>query len=66
MNSETNILYAVPHIEIEFGSRHEGYALYLDEDQCIKETKEDSETGYYGTNGGYYGPVQPLHYFKVQ
>jgi len=59
------IVYAVEYIEIDFGERPEGYSLYLDKDECIKQTKYNSESGSYGSGGGYYGPVRPLSYIEV-
>ena len=59
------IVYAVEYIEIDFGSRPEGYSLYLDKDECTERTKKSSESGSYGDGGGYYGPVRPLVYVEV-
>lgn len=60
------VVYGVPWIEVEFGwgERPEGYLLFLDKEQCIKKTQEDSATGPY--DGGYYcGPVRPLYYVEI-
>lgn len=57
------VVYAVEWIEVEFGSRPEGYKLFLDKDVCIRQTKEDSRNGPY--DGGYLGPVRSLMYIEV-
>ena len=58
------IVYAVKWIEIEFGQRDEGYVLYLDKDDCIRDTKKSSENGLY-VDGGYFGPIRPLYFIRV-
>lgn len=61
------VVYAVAYVEIEYGwgDRSEGYALYLDKEECIKQTKKASKNGNYEGGGGYYGPVRPLSYCEV-
>ena len=62
---DPDIVYGVEWIEIEWGSRSEGYSLFIDLDRCIKDTKAASERGPYGSGGGYCGPVIPLHYVII-
>jgi len=63
------IVYGVEWIEVEFGQRSEGYALFLDKDECIRSTKRSSQRGPYPSGspvrGGYYGPVRPLSYVEI-
>lgn len=58
-------IYLVPWIEVEFGwgSRPEGYKVFLEEKTCIACTKEDSISGQGA--GGYFGPVRPLRYYEA-
>lgn len=58
-------LFAVPWIEVEYGwgDRPEGYKVFESEEECIKQTKEDSFKGNY--EGGYFGPVRPLYYYET-
>jgi hypothetical protein len=60
-----NILFAVPYLEIEYGwgERDYSYKVYDNLEECIKATKEASDTGNY--EGGYYGPQRPLHYYET-
>jgi len=58
-------VYAVQYIEIDFGDRDEGYALYLDVEQCIKCTLDASLRGAYTNGGGYYGPMRPMGYYEI-
>jgi hypothetical protein len=39
------VVFAVEYIEVEYGwgDRPEGYALYLDKDECVKQTKKASK-----------------------
>ena len=57
------IVYAVEWIEVEFGSRPEGFKIFLDESKCTETTKGDSVRGSYGE--GYLGPVRPLCYYEI-
>lgn len=57
------IVYGVQHIEVEFGQRCEGWALFADSDECVKRTKQASKDGVY--DGGYLGPERPLHYYEI-
>lgn len=57
------VVYGVPWVEIEFGSRPEGWELFRDKKECIKVTKESSEKGAY--DGGYCGPERPLRFFEI-
>lgn len=61
----TKSLYLVPWIEVEmgWGSRPEGYRVFLDLETCKRETKRASQEGPY--KGGYFGPERPLHYYEV-
>jgi hypothetical protein len=59
------VLYAVEWIEIDFGSRPEGYKVFDSLDTCIKQSKKDSEKGAYAS-GGYFGPVRPISYISTQ
>lgn len=56
-------IYGVPWIEVEFGQRPEGWALFVDLDKCIKDTKTASRKGAY--DGGYIGPERPLYYYEL-
>lgn len=56
-------IYGVPWIEVEFGQRPEGWALFVDLDKCIKDTKNASRKGAY--EGGYIGPERPLYYYEL-
>ncbi len=58
-------IYAVQWIEVEFGQRPEGWALFTDVDRCISETKKSCKNGRYAEDGGYYGPVKPLRYHEI-
>ena len=58
-------VYAVQYIEVEFGQRDEGYKVYSNLDECIKQTEEDSRNGAYEGGGGYFGPERPLYYYEV-
>ena len=58
-------VYGVPYIEVDFGQRDEGWSLYLDKAECIKNTKASSARGAYSGGGGYYGPERPLHYYEI-
>jgi len=57
------ICYAVQWIEVEFGQRDEGFALFVDLEKCIVSTKESSERG--SSPEGYFGPVRSLQYIEV-
>ena len=59
------VVYGVPWIEVEFGQRPEGWVLFLDKEQCIKDTKAASERGPYEGGGGYCGPERPLAYTEI-
>lgn len=61
------VVYAVQWVEIEYGwgDRLEGYRLYLDKDECIKQTKKASANGNYECGGGYCGPERPLSYVEI-
>jgi hypothetical protein len=59
------VVYGVEWIEIEFGQRDEGWALFLDKDECTKKTKEASARGPYPGGGGYCGPVRPLVAYEI-
>ena len=59
------IVYAVYWVEVEFGQRSEGYALFLDKKDCIERTKKSSRNGCYESCPGYLGPVRPLFYTEV-
>lgn len=58
-------LFAVPWIEVEYGwgDRPEGFKVFESEEQCIEQTKKDSDNGNY--DGGYCGPVRPSHYYET-
>jgi hypothetical protein len=58
-------IYGVPWIEVEFGQRDEGWALFTDLEECKSETKEASRRGPYEGGGGYCGPVRPLTYYEI-
>lgn len=57
------ILYGVKYIEVEFGQRDEGWALYHDKLTMEKKTRFQSDIGTY--EGGYYGPERPLSYYEI-
>lgn len=57
------VVYAVQWIEVEFGQRDEGYALFVSKDECISSTQKSSRQG--AGEGGYIGPVRPLHYVEI-
>ena len=59
------VVYGVEWIEVEWGQRSEGYALFLDENDCIASTRKSSERGPYPSGGGYLGPVRPLEYYEI-
>ena len=56
-------VYGVRWIEVEFGQRDEGWALYVDLDECKESTKKASANGV--GEGGYYGPERPLKYYEI-
>lgn len=56
-------VYGVQWIEVEFGQRYEGWSLYLDKEECIKETQRGSREGPY--EGGYLGPERPLRMYEI-
>lgn len=58
-------VYGVEWIEVEFGQRPEGWALFTDLKTCIRETKKASERGPYEGGGGYLGPERPLYYYEL-
>jgi hypothetical protein len=62
---ELRVVYGVEWLEVDFGQRPEGYVLFLDKEQCIKDTKEASYRGPYPGGGGYCGPVRPLTYVEI-
>lgn len=66
MNSSEDykVVYGVPWIEIDFGSRPEGWELFLHKEECVKSTLKASKDGSYN-DGGYYGPVRPLMYYEI-
>lgn len=59
------VLYAVPWIEIEYGwgDRPEGFKVYDNLEDCIDDSRLKTGTGNY--EGGYFGPVRPLHYYET-
>jgi len=57
------VVYGVPWIEVEFGQRDEGWALFMDKKRCFKETKEAFDRGPY--EGGYCGPERPLVAYEI-
>lgn len=58
------IVYGVEWIEVEFGQRPEGYKIFVDKDECIRDTLDDSYDGPYG--GGYIGPSRsPFCYYEI-
>lgn len=59
------IVYGVRWIEVEFGQRPEGWKLYKDEKDCIKDTQRGSREGAYEGGGGYLGPERPLTMYKI-
>lgn len=61
--STLEIVYGVPWIEVEFGERDEGWALYLDKSECFNQTKEASARGSGG--GSYCGPERPLYATEI-
>jgi len=65
--SKEKSMYLVPYIEVEYGwgSRSEGYSVYSDLNECINNTKKNSERGNYESGGGYYGPERPLKYYEA-
>jgi hypothetical protein len=60
-------IYGVPWIEVEFGQRSEGWALFMDLNQCIRDTKKSAKRGAYSDSdgGGYLGPERPLGYYEI-
>ena len=58
-------VFAVEWIEIDFGQRPEGWALFMDLKACLRETKKASEKGPYDDGGGYLGPERPLRYYEI-
>jgi hypothetical protein len=58
------VLYAVEWVEIDFGRRPEGYKVFSDKEVCVESTKKSSIDGPY-SDGGYCGPVRPLHYYEI-
>ena len=58
-------IYGVPWIEVEFGERAEGWALFTDLKECVRDTKKFSKSGAYEGGGGYLGPARPLHYYEI-
>jgi hypothetical protein len=64
MENEKSI-FLVPWIEVEYGwgSRPEGYKVFENLENCIIETRKDSESGNY--DGGYLGPERPLCYYEA-
>lgn len=58
-------IYGVRWIEVDFGERDEGWALFVDLERCIKDTKKSSKAGPYEDGGGYLGPERPLCYYEI-
>jgi len=58
-------VYGVPWIEVEFGQRDEGWALFTNKEQCIKATIKASKDGPYSDGGGYLGPERPLRFYEI-
>lgn len=58
-------VYGVRWIEVEFGQRPEGWKLYLDKDECAKDTQRGSKDGAYPGGGGYLGPERPLRMYEI-
>lgn len=58
-------IYGVPWIEVEFGQRSEGWALFMDLKTCVRETQKASKRGAYEGGGGYLGPERPLHCYEI-
>jgi hypothetical protein len=56
-------VFGVRWIEVEFGQRDEGWALYTDKDRCVEATKKASQDGTYA--GGYMGPERPLRMYEI-
>lgn len=66
--AETGIegpVFGVPWVEVEFGQRPEGWALFLDREQCIEETRAASKRGAYSDGSGYCGPERPLRFHEI-
>lgn len=62
--------YCVPHIEVEFGwgSRPNGYEIFLDEKVCKSQTLKSLAHAHARVmhNGEcYFGPEMPARYYKV-
>ena len=62
---KNKVVYMVPWIEVEFGQRDEGCKLFLNKEECISVTKQDSAKGCYEGGGGYLGPKRPLYYYEI-
>ena len=58
------VVYGVQWIEVDFGQRDEGYALFLDKEECISSTKKASEEGLI-RRVGYLGPVRSLCFVEI-
>ena len=65
-NSINPVLYAVEWVELEFGSRPEGYKIFDSLEACIEVSKMDSKKGTYSDGSGYCGPVRPISYVSTQ
>lgn len=59
-----DIVYIVPWVEIESGERPEGYKVFIDKEDCIRETILDSRRGVHKTS--YCGPKRPLRYYEIE
>jgi len=58
-------IYGVPWCEVEFGQRSEGWALFIDLEKCVEQTKAAAKRGAYGDGAGYLGPEMPLCYYEI-
>lgn len=65
-NTINPTLYAVPWIEVEFGSRPEGFKVFDSLEKCIEQTKVDQAKGAYSNGDGYFGPENPLRYYETR
>ena len=65
MSKEMKVVWGTPWIEVEsgWGSRPEGWKLFLDRDEAVKDTHRASKDGPY--EGGYIGPERPLKLYEI-
>lgn len=58
-----NVVYGVPWIEVEFGSRDEDMKLYKTLKEAQEGARKDSNKGAY--DGGYIGPERPERVIEI-